>query len=140
MAEPRYEEDLASDLGLPRWLVRQFRKTLPPEFYVKTAQGIQIAPEGVDRLYRHFRSCESQKTRPPGQDPSPDPIPDLSTLRVTKVVLNPRIILATDGTSILRVRVRNNSNFLPGMEIRARRLQADLYELQGPCPRRKGRW
>lgn len=42
----------------------------------------------------------------------------------------------------LRVRVRNNANFIRGMEIPARLVTGytDLYELTRKCPRTKGKW
>jgi hypothetical protein len=48
--------------------------------------------------------------------------------------------------NILRVRVKNADNFLrvgydgKPMELPVVHVQADLYELVGPCPRKKGRW
>lgn len=43
---------------------------------------------------------------------------------------------------VVRVRVRDNKNFMPGMEIRARRDEAypDVYVLVGRTPRYRGRW
>jgi hypothetical protein len=43
---------------------------------------------------------------------------------------------------IVRVRVRDNRNFMPGMEIRARPvlLYPDVFELVGRTPRYRGRW
>jgi len=40
------------------------------------------------------------------------------------------------------VRVRNNANFMPGMEIMAKPDSAysDLFVLEGRCPRYRGRW
>lgn len=79
-----------------------------------------------------------------------DLIEELCVWRLTK---NPHIIEAfAPGTdpmhrqNILRVRVKNAANFCrvggdgKPMMLPARHVQVDLYELVGPCPRRKGRW
>jgi len=46
-----------------------------------------------------------------------------------------------DG-ALVRVRVRSNANFLPGMELRALAHPdyRDVFDLVGRCPRMKGRW
>jgi hypothetical protein len=61
-------------------------------------------------------------------------------LKVHKLVLNPRLILATDGAAVVRVRVPDCRNFIKGMEFNARLIGGDLYELVGRCPRFRGRW
>lgn len=64
-------------------------------------------------------------------------------LRVTRVPRNPRIVLATDGTTAdLRVKVRRNVNFRPGMEVPALPVPGidGLFEFRGRLPRRPGRW
>lgn len=65
-------------------------------------------------------------------------------------LVNNKLILAyapgtdpSDPKNILRVRVRSSENFMrfvhgKPMEIKARHLDADYYELAGQCPRRKG--
>jgi len=42
--------------------------------------------------------------------------------------------------NLVNVLVRTNENFLPGMRIKARHVEAIRYELVGPCPRWRGRW
>jgi hypothetical protein len=60
----------------------------------------------------------------------------ITSLRPPK---NTHIIEAVrkDGGEPVRVRVRDNKNFLPGMEIRAR--QSEEYPDVGRCPRYRGR-
>jgi hypothetical protein len=41
---------------------------------------------------------------------------------------------------LVRVRVRNTEKFVIGMEMNARHVQADLWELVGRGPRFRGRW
>nr|WP_294577651.1 hypothetical protein [uncultured Rhodopila sp.] len=61
--------------------------------------------------------------------------------------LNPHLVVAyipgTDPRNpmhLVNVLVRSNVNFLPGMKIKARHVEAIRYELVGPCPRWRGRW
>jgi hypothetical protein len=58
--------------------------------------------------------------------------------------MNRRILCAVkkEGGAAVRVRVRDNQNFMPGMEFRARPdgAYADIYILEGRGPRYRGRW
>lgn len=58
--------------------------------------------------------------------------------------MNRRILVAKkkEGGDEVRVRVRDNINFMAGMEIwaRADTLYQDVYTLEGRCPRYRGRW
>ena len=61
---------------------------------------------------------------------------------------NPRILVChrpgddgTDPTKLVTVRVRDNLNFLPGMELQANQTtQAGVFDLVGSTPRARGRW
>src|SRR5579863_10505427 len=62
-------------------------------------------------------------------------------------VRNPRLLVAyvpgtdpNDPLALVSVQVADNRNFLRGMELPARHVDAKLYELVGPCPPRRGRW
>jgi hypothetical protein len=65
---------------------------------------------------------------------------EAAQLRVTRLVRNPRIVLATDGESVLRLRVRDSAKYRPGMMVSARQVQGDLWEALGRGPRWVGRW
>lgn len=65
------------------------------------------------------------------------------SLKCRKAETNRHIITAwmDDGKTCVRVSVKDNSNFVPDMPVRARLIQEpDLYELVGNCPRSKGRY
>lgn len=95
---------------------------------------------------------EPQKTpdAPPATQPEPDKTPVAETplvLTVYRIVTNPRIIEAhfadknpADRANILRIRVRDNSNFTRGMEVPVRLITGDLYELTGRLPRWRGKF
>jgi hypothetical protein len=75
------------------------------------------------------------------------PVPPVVTFKVYPMrTLNPHILLAQDGfvasgaPRLVRVRVKTKDNFRPGMEVRARHVGGDLYELVGHCPRFPGKY
>jgi hypothetical protein len=65
---------------------------------------------------------------------------------VAKRALNSRIVFAAenledeDASRWVRIRVRDNANFVRGMRVRARFEQEGLFVLVGRCPRFRGRW
>jgi len=71
------------------------------------------------------------------------PAPRIEALIVTNVPRNKHIVEAarSNGT-VVRVRVSDNKNFLPGMTLTARQGHqfADVWNLEGRCPRYRGRW
>jgi hypothetical protein len=71
--------------------------------------------------------------------------PTLMRVRVRQIPRNPRMLIAEPvekNTEVqeIRVRVRSNQNFLPGMELTARMEDRDLGVLEGRCPRYRGRY
>jgi hypothetical protein len=58
----------------------------------------------------------------------------------TRNVRNTMIVMGNLKGERVRVRVRSNRNFIPGMEMPCRHLNTDLWELVGNCPRARGRW
>jgi hypothetical protein len=88
-------------------------------------------------------SPEEEKARLSRSVREPEPISLLITsLRPPK---NPHIIEAVtkdNGSESVGVRVHDNKNFLPGMEIRARPDEEypDVFVLVGRTPRYRGRW
>jgi hypothetical protein len=94
----------------------------------------------------------SKKTAPAANAAQPDGNAEVVTLHVWQTVKNPRILEAyLPGTdpkfrkNIVRVKVRDSKNFMrfvheKPMELKARHLNADLYELATPCPRYRGRF
>jgi hypothetical protein len=119
-------------------------KLKPQVDYVVEGRRVMITQSGYVAL-RSLLGCpespEEEKTRQSMREPQPIPLV-ISSLRPPK---NPHIIEAVrkdDGGEPLRVRVRNNANFMPGMEIRARQDEnyPDVFVLVGRTPRYKGRW
>lgn len=148
------EADFAEQAGAPRDLVRQIRQKdlREGEDWLRQGRDVYLTPGGAVKLMGllippHVSKASgsaSQQAEAVKIGDQLTPIeqtsPDAVTLRVRHVVKNPRMILATDGQAVLRVRVADSKNFLPGMAIRCRHIQADLYELATACPRSRGRW
>jgi len=85
------------------------------------------------------------------QEPSSDPVPDELALTkwypvieeltaINRPCRNRHLVFAKHGDQVVRVKVRSNKNFRAGMTFKARHLQEDLWELEGRCPRFRGRW
>lgn len=71
--------------------------------------------------------------------------PDVVDLICMRMPMNRHIVLARmkdapRTAALVRVRVRDSSNFVAGMELQARHLGADLYQFEGRCPRYHGRY
>jgi hypothetical protein len=62
--------------------------------------------------------------------------------RVTRFFLNPKVLEARleKSSAPVRVRVKSSVNFVRGMLIKVRPLDAHLWELVGRCPRFRGKF
>jgi hypothetical protein len=105
---------------------------------------------GVEKI-RAVLTLPPEKTAPAPASALTPALPEPVTLLVWNPrVTNNRIVMAyapgtdpQDKNNLLRVRVRSSENFMrfvngEPMKLKARHIQADLYELVGRCPRRKG--
>jgi hypothetical protein len=157
----QWESKVAGRLGLSRdmmralrtahlvehvdWLTISGRICLTEEAVGKIAAGLRLPPVADAAT---ISTAETEKSAP-GEATG-------TTARLlvwNSKMKNRRIIEAyAVGTNpslrqnILRVRVKNADNFMrvgydgKPMELPVVHVQADLYELVGPCPRKKGRW
>lgn len=69
----------------------------------------------------------------------------IAVLIVITVPRNPKMVLAIkkeaqETSDPIRVRVRDNKNFVPRMELKARETASGVFELVGRCPRYRGRF
>ena len=120
------ESMVAARLGLTRVVCAALRRDhLKPQVdYLIERKRVMITEAGYVAL-RDLLGCpespDEEKARVSHFVREPEPISlVITSLRPPK---NPHIIEAVrkdDGGEPLRVRVRNNRNFMPGMEIRAR--------------------
>jgi hypothetical protein len=130
------ERDLAKRMGVSRSWIRAMRASLDPgELYGKAGCRVMWSEKGVAVLQKKAGARDPDATPEP---PTPG-VPE--KLTITRLVINPHLVLAaTKKGAVVRVRVRLAANFMPGMEIQARKIDGDLFELVGRCPRFKGRW
>ena len=140
------EADLAGFLGVSRGQLRDLRKKAPEK------EGAWWRKEGRDTIWTPdglYAACEAfgiddailRDIVDHGEDGGQNPaIPDEVLVTVTGLPKNLRILYADHEGEQIRVMVNSSENFILGMEIRAKHLQEDLYELVGRCPRSRGRW
>ena len=145
------ERQLSEELGVSRTVIRDARRALGLKF-AAVKNSTVLAQDEADAVRGYVGCPEAVKTAQPVAqawdqptlvDDQIEPVAGARPfvhLTVLQKVLNPRILLATDGAGVLRVRVRNSENFIKGMKIPVRLIQGDLYELARACPRAKGRW
>jgi len=146
------ESKLSHVLGPSRNELRRLRVTHLTEGvdWIVEKRRVVWTLSGVEKI-------RALLTLPPDQTAS-DPAGAVAMVlpeAVELLVFNPRltnkkmILCYRPGTdplrheNLLRVRVRSNENFVrfvhgKPMVIKARHIQADMYELAGQCPRRKG--
>lgn len=143
---------LAGHLEISLGAMHQLRTSLKKAEVKKHNGGFFIHEKAAQRLlddlgspHLDISACALQADN--GQQPPAE----IVELIVTRVFPNPRLILAkfpddtsNDVRNQVRVKVPNNINFQPRMKIRARRPLnpngAQLYVLEGRCPRYRGRW
>lgn len=138
------EEDAAEQLGVSRDAMREFRKGLTARTdWRKTGRVIEISESAFLALKKKVGGEDA----PEGADepleaatPQAEPVPLIAHQAPR---LNPRILVAKKegADALVRVRVRSNVNFLPGMKIMARPVPGfdDVFVLEGRCPRYRGR-
>lgn len=140
---PIAEADLAQELGISREDIRALRTeyfTEGRDWHREKNKVVLYAPEAAEALRKKIGAEQADEALRAA-------LAIVHTLVVFQVPLrNPHIVTAQKkeggGGAVLRVRVRNNVNFLPGMEIKAKRdaQYPDVFVLEGRCPRFRGRW
>lgn len=147
------EDRLAREWNVPPEAVRAARATLKRGAHWEVVnKAVALSAEGLALL--------REKLGLPATAPNPDartprriagllgPVPFDGKLIVWATpAKNTRLVIAykpgTDPTNplnLVSVRVRENQNFLRGMEIQARHIEHTSYEHEGPCPRTRGRY
>jgi hypothetical protein len=161
---------LCARLGLNRDELRDLRVKILKEGvdYEIVKNCVRISPSGEQKLRDHLKLPVQASGAPPVATDAPEGAPPenlkntvpgndaegIETLLVWRANLpNRRIVEAykpgTDSAvraNILRVKVKDATRYSrfdntgQPMKIMARHLQADLYEVAGPPPRRRGRY
>lgn len=149
------ESHLPNTLGINRDELRELRRAhlIEGTDWFLDGKNITYRPSGLQKIREALKLPPEEKNAPAPSEEHPQPLPEPETLLVWNPrLVNTRILLAYkpdtdphDPKNLLRVRVRSSENFVRSvngkpMELKARHIQADLYELATPCPRWKGRW
>lgn len=148
-----WEAALAARVGLNQDNMRALRRSKLTQGLHWTMQKNRVcySVAGVQEVQRIMKLSPPQKTPPvpPGKDTAqPDHSQEPVTLHVFRIfAANPHILEAhlpdQDPAIVknrLRVRVKDNKNFVKAMPIPVRELAEGLYELARACPRSRGRW
>lgn len=146
------EKALAEELNVPRAAVAKLRAALPPDFVIiKKGAPITLTAEGAAAI-RSAILPEKKDGAPDLAHLTPES-PQSVALVVSRAqarMRNPRLLYArpegahddpADIATLLTVRVRDNSKFLPGMPLARCTRQADgSFTYEGRLPRRRGHY
>jgi hypothetical protein len=141
------EAILAAELGLSRLAIARVRRRsfIEGVHWVKKEKSVRWTVAGIEGLKKNLGAF-SPPGQENGQQEAAESLGEVVLLTISQVPkINRRILCARlkkGAQNEVRVRVKENQNFLPGMEIRARRdpLYQDVYNLEGRTPRYRGRW
>lgn len=123
------EVDAATHFGVNRRVLREHRKELAEgEDWTMEENAVTYTPTGLERLQGLL--CLGEVSPPP-----------LEELTVVNRARNPRLVFARRANGdLVRLRVRSNENFLPGMRAQGQHEAADVWTLAQRLPRWRGRW
>lgn len=156
------EERIAEILKISRTDLTEIRKEIlfEKEHWSTQKRTVIYTKAGVDKVLEHLNlvsqgfavplvvtksdngvQLESER---PINDPeaisTKEDAPEYVLVKITQKFRNPLLMAAEFEGKPIRVRVRDSKNFMPGMEIKARRIRDDFFIFEGRCPRWKGRF
>jgi len=157
------EKDLAAQMGIPRATLKEIRDTqmTKGEHWDMVSMRICLSRAGVDlaatfvglldsekdpRLLLDPDDTETVQADPPDHNqhlmlPASSSSGNVRIGKVSRITKNTRIILVESLGETVRMRVRHNGKFLPGMEVPMKLIEEpDLYELARKAPRWRGKW
>jgi hypothetical protein len=130
------ESHLAKELGVNRNILKEMRKEglIATSSWEKASNQIVYHEEGEDEV-REILKAELSTEKLSDPLPPPD---EPREMVITKLPLNPRMVICGD----IRVKVRENKNFLIGMKVNARPSMDNeqVWVMVGRCPRWRGRY
>jgi len=139
------EKKEAADLV---WLDEPFTQPELTRLGVAVTDMDLPAPAAPEKKERAAGGDGEKTTLSNPEGRSEGPIPwekrPVETLYVRCCPINRRIVLACHERDlsgpVLRVKVKDNVNFIPRMELRVKHQEGTLYVLVGRCPRFRGRY
>jgi hypothetical protein len=146
-----WESKVAESLGLSRDRIRGLRQTHlseGPDF--RTVRGEVVLTElGLTRI-TDLAGDEGEATQPPPDDssakfPVPKGPPARAKFSVIRIPANRRLLYCVPKGEHGRapqvlIRVKDNANFMPWMELEAIEAEQGSWQFRGRLPRRKGKW
>ena len=161
-----WESALRKRIGLSPDRIRQVRREILTEgvHWHRSGKRIRYSDSGVDVVIDHLEilsekppektavkaaltGTEDQRgvSTPENKKNAPHPLsmnrPKVTDLTVTKIPQNFHIVMAvTRSDWPCVIRVSSNRNFIPGMTVRARHVERNVFVLEGRTPRWRGRW
>lgn len=147
------EKKLAEKFGVTRERLRDLRiQFLNPgqsgragrETVITLAGAVRLAVElgaSIGEGPRDFEDCRFITAEQKKNGQVAPASPQLEELTVKRIFPNVQLLLATTAAGReVRVRVRDNQNFIPKMKLKARPIGPEFYQMEGRCPRFKGRY
>ena len=142
-----WESHVATKFGLARreLVMLRWKHLTDGAHYIKTGRRIVYSPAGVEKLAGVLRNgAEQTKSLPTNAVSEIPPSEELiETFTVRRKAHNSRVLeCLTDDARIVVVRVRDNRNFLPGMEVTAIPYGdlKNVFEFVGAYPRYRGKY
>ena len=141
------EEELAAELGISRDDIRDLRTTclIEGQDWNRKKARVFFTAQGVQNLKKKVGGGDGSDLEKKGAGGAGASAAGVELLEVVTVPWrNHRILTARkkEGAGEVRVQVRDNRNFVAGMEIKARPSGGfeDLFVLEGRAPRYRGKW
>jgi hypothetical protein len=141
------EADLAERLGVATKHLRDYRlEHFKPDagFWKKEGRQILLSAEAVEVLTREFaysvRDILPEAKKSPLAEILEPGTDELFEVVAKRIPANPYIVLGEWFGNPVRVRVPNSKKFVPGMRMKCRLVEGDVFALVGRGPRFKGKW
>ena len=142
------EQKVATETGIPRDVLKKFRaeELTRDEDFALVCKSIKYSNAGLAKIRTKFslpvEMPEKEKSPAlPGKEVDGGPVQCMAVV-IKTYTLNTRIMDAAlpDGKTV-RIRVKDNKNFVPKMEVPVRPTpNPQIWELTRPCPRWRGKW
>lgn len=141
------EEMVAHRLGVTRERIKEVRvgHLIEGEDFERKRNRFLWSPDGVKKARGVLAGASGEEIASPGQagaavDEKNGAVVVEAT--VVKATFKNRLIITANLASGAEVRVRVHSaeKFVPGMPVRIRHVEDDLYDLEGRGPRARGVW
>lgn len=145
------EAVVSQKLGISRTDLKNLRKGMLREgtHFFKKLRSVWITPAGQIAIEKHLKKIskspevevqkteQEQTTEEVLKEDTSELLAEVESLSANKMML----ICKINGKSGCRVKVKDNSKFIPKMTFRVKPMrEPNLWTIDGNCPRWRGRW